>query len=127
MPPLNVRDLLLRRLGVPVTMRRSPQATSVSNTSTEVARGNPARVGLQLINSGTFVVNVFPLRALVAPFGFRLEPNGGALLLNWEQDGEIVAWPWAGIAVGGVSDVLAVEEIIDSGPEDEASGSEGRP
>lgn len=120
MAVLNVRDLLLARVGVPVTVRdRSSLLGDIppfTVAGAEVVRGNPARIGFTLVNTGSLVATVQPRRAPVAGVGIRIEPNGGALIVNWEEDGEVVAWPWFGTATGGNSDAWLLETLIDAGP-----------
>lgn len=116
MPPLNVRDLLVARLGVPVSTRFTQVNFVVSTTGTQIARGAPHRIGLAIVNSGPFVMFVRPLIAPPAGIGFRVEPNGGALILGWEEDGEVVAWPWFGTSVGGDTDLFTMEQMIEAAP-----------
>lgn len=114
---LTVRDLLRARLGTATTPVRNRAASSVGTTAADVLRNDPSRASFQFVNLGAFTVFVTPLGEPSSTNGFRIEANGGALIADWETDGEVVAWAWRGIAIGGTSALLILENLIDAGRE----------
>lgn len=114
---LTVRDLLRARLGTATNAVRNRAASSVGTTAADLLRNDPSRVSFQLVNLGAFTVFVTPLGEPSSTNGLRVEANGGALFVEWETDGEVVAWAWRGIAVGGTSALLILENLIDAGRE----------
>ncbi|MGH7375869.1 MAG: hypothetical protein ACREKK_00435 [Candidatus Methylomirabilales bacterium] len=114
---LTVRDLLRARLGVPTVPVRNRAASSVSITAANVLRNDPSRASFELVNLGAFTVFITPHGEPSSTNGFRVEPNGGVLFVEWEVDGEVVAWPWRAIAIGGLTALFILENLIYTGPE----------
>ena len=114
MAVLNVRDLLIDRVGVPLTPRFNAFTVLTTLPATRVLPANPTRVGWSIVNNGSFVVFALPGTRQVSPVGFRIEPDGGALIANWEEDGELVAQEWFAMAVGGSAIVRTFETLIDA-------------
>ncbi len=110
----SVRDLLNDRLGVPLEPRYNENGTGVpANQYTSKLRNDPTRVAFVLVNVGGVPIHAKPANApSPAPFGaaLRLEPNGGTLIVTWEEDGEVVAYEWQcfGVAGGGEIWVMAI-------------------
>ncbi len=123
--PGNVRDLLRQRLGVATTARSSAPVLFV--TDSQALRNDPARVAFILVNIGGLTVHVAPAVDVgPSPFaGIRIDANGGALLVNWEQDGEMVGWEWRGLSFGGPAEMYLLENVIDQGrtPGEGAAGA----
>lgn len=112
---LTVRDLLEARLRVATSPVVNRAATSVGATSTQALRNDPSRVSFLFVNLGAFTVFITMRGVPSATNGIRVEANGGALSVEWETDGEVVAWEWLAIAVGGASAAFILENIVDPG------------
>ncbi len=119
MPPQNVRDLLSARVGVPVSNRSNgPVSLNVTTVAAQILKQDGARIAILFVNLGSNPVFVAPDGIginLGQNIGAKVEPLGGSLFMWWEEDGELVAYAWQAIAVGGSSGVLVVETIIDQG------------
>jgi len=116
----SVRDLLSARWGVPLTPRHSSPIVTVGVTVVSLLRQDAARVGFMVANLGAFTLFLIPQGAGFPPdatHGIRLEPNGGALTVNWEEDGEAVAYEWLAAASGNSTSVYFLETLIDQGRE----------
>ncbi len=116
--PSNVRDLLKARLGVPTRPRTSSPVMAPAPVVAPAVKQDAARVGIMFVNTGTFQVFLVPNSGGNPPSavtGIKVEPNGGSLVVTWEEDGEITAWEWLGTANGGNSILFVVETIIDEG------------
>lgn len=114
MVPLNVRDLLIARVGVPVVARQTAELIASGVDGFQIIQGVPNRIGLAIVNGGTGVMFARPLVAPGAGLGFRVEPGGGALLVSWEEDGEVVAWPWFGVTSAGTTLLYRLEILIEA-------------
>lgn len=110
--PVTVRELLVRRFGTYFTPESNRVASTVGTTSTEVLRGDPSRVGFLFVNLSLNNIFLSPIGAASATNGIRLDPNGGSVSVEWEEDGEVVAWPWQAVADGAGSAFLALETRI---------------
>jgi hypothetical protein len=88
-------------------------------------RQNAARVAFVVVNVGTgtlFRLPTIPGQGEPSALnGIRLEPNGGSLTVQWDEDGEMVAWEWRGFSPTGTS-VLAIPLQIDLGRVPRAAG-----
>jgi len=116
--PGNVRDLLKARLGVPTRARVSSPVISGAPVIATPVKQDAARVGIMFVNVGAFQVFIVPNSGGNPPsanIGIKVEPNGGSLVVTWEEDGEITAWEWLATANGGTTIMFVVETIIDEG------------
>lgn len=89
----------------------------VDTVASTVLRNDPSRVSFLFVNLGAFLVFITPRGEPSATNGIRLEANGGGVSAEWETDGEVVAWAWRAISVGGLTDVFILENLIDAGRE----------
>ena len=114
----NVRDLLTNRLGVPTRPRTQLVTLAAAPLVATALKQDAARVGILFVNVGTLQIFLAPQDGFFPPsanFGIKIEPNGGAVSVLWEEDGEITAWEWRAAANGGNSLLFIVETIIDEG------------
>ncbi len=112
----NIRDLLVARLGVPLSTRAGA-FVAIAGVATKI-RMDPARVLLTVVNEGGFGVFLSPIGIGVDPtlsLGARLEPNGGTAVVLWDEDGEVTGWEWGLSGIGGSSTLAVFETIIDLG------------
>lgn len=110
--PRTVRDLLEARLGVRTTAFENRAASSIGTTAGQVFRQDPSRVSFLFVNLSLNNITIRPRIAPTSTRGIRLAPNGGSVEVDWETDGEVVAWEWLGIADGAGSEFFALENII---------------
>ncbi len=115
MPSRTIRDLLTARLGVPTTPQTNRSTSSVGTTVGQLLRNDPGRVAFLIVNLGGFNIFAVPQDAGApsATKGILIQPNGGALVAKWDDDGEVTAWEWLAIAIGGASAVYTQEAVID--------------
>jgi len=125
--PGTTRDLLRLRLGVPTSGR--PSLAAATTSGIQVIRQDPARVSFILVNTGgnaAFVGPDLPTRPTGLD-GIRIDPFGGALLVEWETDGEMVGWAWRGVSIGGPTTFYLLENVIDQGRTPRAGGPAASP
>ena len=68
--------LIQERLGVPVGSRENPEATAMTTTIARIARANPNRIALIVVNLGANPVVLSPSVRGSATIGIRLGSNG---------------------------------------------------
>lgn len=114
MPELTVRDLLRRKLQVPVTPAYNRAVSSVPAALVTVLKNDPSRVAFVFINRGSNDVFLAPQGGLDPRTGqgFVIAALGGALTVLWEEDGEVVAHEWAATATVGPNNVSIIELLI---------------
>jgi hypothetical protein len=115
--PASVRELLERKWGVAISTRATVGSNLPTIAATTLLRQDPSRVGFLFVNLGTvpaFLAPVGPVE-VSASNGIKVEPLGGNLFTDWEEDGEIVAWEWRSIAPGGPIAMFLFEFVIDQG------------
>lgn len=107
-----VSDLLTAKFGVRFVSRLNRALSAVGTTVIQVLRQDPSRTGFTIVNLSLNRIYVTPLGVPSSSNGVRVDPNGGSVFLNWEEDGEVVAWEWRGIADGAASNVYILETLI---------------
>jgi len=111
--PRSVYDLLARQYGVQVSTAQNPDATSLGTTDAIVARTNPRRVGLTVINLSVNNIYLRPLTPASASAGILLVPQGGSLTVTWQDDLALPALEWHGIADAAGSAIFVQEVLVD--------------
>lgn len=102
-------DFAERHFGVPTRYNPNPIVDTVQTTATQLWRGNADRLQLMFINLGTNVIHLFTGPQVSNSRGIYLAPNGGSVVLLAEEDGELVGYPWWGIATTGATNILSSE------------------
>jgi hypothetical protein len=109
---LNVRDYLDARLGVHTITRASADGVVLGVAPAVFLRQDPARLSFTFVNLSAQVIWLTPVGVPSAVRGYYLGPNGGALNINAEEDGETVAWGWSGVAAAAGSAYFCLETLI---------------
>ena len=114
----NVRDLLTNRLGVPTRPRLTLPVITAAPLVATALKQDAARVAILFVNVSGFQIFLTPQDGFFPPsanFGIKIEPNGGAVSVLWDEDGEVTAWEWRAAGNGGAGLLYIVETIIDEG------------
>lgn len=98
-----------QRFGKKTQTRQNPVTASVATTVTKVLNNNPDRVHWILVNLSANDVFVTWDNSPSSTRGVKVAAGGGALVLDVEEDGELVAWEANAIASVGAADVFVVE------------------
>ena len=110
----SVYELIGQRFGVTVDYRFG-EVTNVDGSDAIVARNDPGRVGLVMVNlHASQTINVSPVRPATATLGIFLGSSGGSMAMNWQDDLILPALEWHGFASGSNTDIFIVEIIISS-------------
>ena len=96
-------DFVQRKYGVATRFNPTSVNTVVAATPTELWRNNPDRLEVMFFNLGANVIylNVGP--TVADDNGIYLGANGGSVVVNAIEDGELVGFPWWGIAAGNTN------------------------
>ena len=109
----SVYDLIRQQLGgARVTDVESPEITTVGLTSLVLFRLNAARLAFVVVNLSANVLFLRPGRPATTSAGIRLAPNGGSLVVAWNDDLLLPAREWQVISDAGAANVVYNLEIL---------------
>lgn len=112
MPPLNVREYISARHGASIFSRASADGVTLGTSVLTVLRQDATRVGFYFVNLSLNAMHLTPIGVPSAAKGFLLQPNGGTLIVRAEEEGEVVAWEWLGIADAAASPYFFLEAML---------------
>jgi hypothetical protein len=104
----SVYDLITERIGVKVAQRIDPESTTVTTTDAIIARRDPKRLALTIINLSVNTIYVRPNFAASSMSGMVLSPGGGFVNVSYPDDFALAAEEWHAIASGIGSAVLTI-------------------
>lgn len=110
---LSTRGLLQRRIGAALSSSVNRVVSSVGAAVVTVLKQDPSRVQFLFVNLGANTIFLAPLGTPSANNGILVAPNGGSVVLNWEEDGEVVGWEWQAVAPVGNSAIMCLETILE--------------
>jgi hypothetical protein len=110
--PRSVKEQLEKRLGVQIAERQNPLVASVGITDVTIARNDPGRVGLTIINLSANNVYVRPVSAATTTAGILLSANGGSLTVSMDEDYMLPTYEWHAIASAAASAIFVTESVI---------------
>lgn len=77
-----------------------------------IARNNPGRISLTVVNLGTDKVYLRPQGIASATVGIELDSGGGSLSLNWRDDGTLPTLEWHAMSPTDNQNLFIIEEVI---------------
>lgn len=92
----SIYDLIAREHGVDGQPFYNRDATDADIADKIIARNNPGRLALIIINLGTAAVFVAPQGAASSTRGIQLGASGGSVSMNWRDDGALPSLEWHG-------------------------------
>lgn len=108
----SVYDLLASRLGVgDIDVGINRDASDIDIADKIIARNDPARVALVIINLGTVSVFVTPQIPATTTRGIVLGASGGSVSMNWQDDLVLPALEWHGASNGTDNQSILVVEV----------------
>jgi hypothetical protein len=111
-PIKSLGDYLRAKFGAAVTYSVNPVVSSVGTTATEIARHNPRRLGLTLINLSSNTLYVAPDNNVSATRSILLPSNGGGLSLSADDDFVLPMVNWFAVASGASSAIYVIEVVL---------------
>lgn len=115
----NAHDLVGEMFGVRVSEREFPDATDADTAVKVLARRNPRRVALTVINLSANTVVIAPFAGVSTTRGIQIPPNGGNFVVNVRDDFLLPSREWSVVASADNSAIYVLETIIEQqGPEE---------
>jgi hypothetical protein len=108
----SLADLLAREYGVKTDYRLNPRTAVVNIAVTQVFATSPRRVGMCFLNLSANTIYIAPDEEVAATRGVLLTPTGGSFSLIWNEDFELVTFPWWATAAANNSALLSIEIFI---------------
>jgi len=104
-------ELLMERFKRKTRAVENPLITSVGTTATLILKNNPNRLAFIIHNLGAYPVFLGFTSDVSITKGARIDPNGGAYSMIWDEDFDATAWAIWAIADGGTSAVYTIEIV----------------
>ena len=104
-------DLLKERFKVRTRAIENPLVTSVGTIATLILKNNPNRLAFIIHNLGAFPIFLGFASDVSPTKGARIDANGGAYSMIWDEDFDATAWAIWAIADGGTSAVYTIEIV----------------
>ncbi|MDO8682635.1 MAG: hypothetical protein Q7N50_04050 [Armatimonadota bacterium] len=103
-----VYTLLREKYGVDMDWREITDANDVDATDKIIARENPNRAALIVINTSTGTIYLRPRISATTSAGIVLVPSGGSMSISAPEDGPLAAYEWHAIGSAGNLAFLAI-------------------
>ena len=107
-----VQDLLKEQLNLDGFTRENREGTTVGTTPEIVARQNPNRPALLIINLSIVDMFARPRAAPSSSSGIRIGPGGGSMVVRWDEDFELPTAEWQLIADAALSAYYLLEFLL---------------
>jgi len=105
-------NLLTERFKVRTRAVENPLAvTSLGATAQKLLENNPNRLGFIVFNLSANVVYLSLTNEVSSTRGVRLNANGGSIGMVWDEDFQMTAWAWWGVASGAASAIYILEVV----------------
>ncbi len=109
---LALHEILESLYGVRTYPRENAAGSEVGVVAEVIARNNPMRASLLVVNMSANVMYIGLTAAVAATHGMIIAPNGGSILFQWDRDFELVTEEWYCVAAGANSDIYVLENIL---------------
>lgn len=113
--PKSVIELIEDRFGVVTTSRDNAENTSIGVASLLIARQNPNRLALVVINLSPNNIFLRPRQDATTSIGIRLNANGGSVSITMEFDFLLPTFDWFAIASAAASSIYVLETLVAPG------------
>lgn len=105
-------DLLLERFKIKTRAVENPRDIVLLGAAPlMILANNPNRLGAVIVNLSANVVYIGLTNEVSATNGIRLNANGGQASLIWDEDFQMTAWAWWGMATAAASRIYVLENV----------------
>jgi len=111
----SVQELISDRFDVKTTSRDQPENTSIGVASLLIARSDPNRLALVVINLSANNVFLRPKQAASVTNGIRINADGGSMSIAMDTDFELSTFDWFAIASAAASAIYVLETLVAPG------------
>lgn len=108
----SLSDLVFQVFGIRTFVRANPLVSSVGVSAAKIASINPRRVGLIVVNLSLAAVYISPAPDVSSTKGIYLPAGGGAYVLKWQDDFELLGSEFYAIASAAASGIYVLENIM---------------
>ncbi len=108
-------DLLAKHFGGPIDGQVNRTLSTVGTAAAQMFRLDADRVGATVVNLSANKVWVGPFRDVASTKGILLGPNGGMLVIRWDEDFLLVGAEWYAIANAANSRIITIELTAQAG------------
>ena len=102
---------IAKRYGMRIKAEFSPKTISVGTTAKKILDVNADRLFFIIVNNGSYAVFVGPHADVSTTKGLKIAPNGGTMISDIDNDGDLTLQEWWAISESGTNTlyVMAVE------------------
>jgi hypothetical protein len=106
-----LNDLVSKNFERAVVPFVNREISSIGVAAALALRADPDRLGFVLVNLSANTIHVGPFADVSSTKGIRLPSSGGAIIVDWHEDFEMVGMDWYAIADGAASALITVEYL----------------
>ena len=107
-----VQDLLREQLNLDGFTRENPESIVIGVAAEIVARQNPNRAALLIVNLSTDDMFARPRAVPSATAGIRIGPSGGSMVIRWDEDFDLPTAEWQLVADLAASPYYLLEFLL---------------
>jgi hypothetical protein len=109
-------SIIEKALGVGTRTLTNRVTSSVASTAAQIAYGDPNRIQLCIINTGSYDMYVGCDRQVSSATAWLVPHGGGALIFLWEEDYEMCFSEFFAVAPTGTTTILVIELVVTGKP-----------
>ena len=107
-----VQDMIRAEYGVDCTVFTNREQTQVTTADRVIAKQNPKRLGLVVVNLSANIVYIRPIAAASATEAIQLNASGGMVSMNVHDDFVLPTMEWHGLGAAVNLAILVIEVCI---------------
>lgn len=111
----SLSDLIFQMFGIRTVPRANPIVSTVGTSAIKILSENPLRTGLIIVNLSLSSLFISPTPDVSTTKGIYVSPGGGAYILKWEEDFELVSHEWYAIAGAAAQPIYVLENSLLTG------------
>ena len=108
----SVQDMIRSEYGVDIAVFTNREQTQVTTTDRIIAKQDPKRLGLVVVNLGANIVYIRPIDAAASTDAIQLNASGGMVTMNAKDDFILPALEWHGLGAAINLNILTIEICI---------------
>jgi len=108
------QGLIDQLFGVSTEQRDGGIDVTATTSVEQFLRAYPSRIAFTFTNLGANPVFIWSDQGVATTKGLRAGPNGGSVVLKYDEDFSRVTFPWFMLSSGGSSSVAIMEVLIGS-------------
>ena len=110
---MDIVDIISKNMGVKTSYSISPLISQATTTIQKVARSNPRRLGLSVVNLGAYTAYLLPHPSVSSSNSYVLAAGGQGMVFSVMEDFILPSLDWYIVATG-TSAIMTIEILIAS-------------